>query len=192
MLRILLIDESAERADHISAGIERSGAVVAALLRSTSADLPRQVEALRPDVILIDTDSPSRDTLEHLSVLGSRAPRPVVMFARDGDDEVIRAAVKAGVAAYVVDGLDLKRLKPILAVAIARFEEQQALKRELAETARKLSERKLVERAKGLLMKTRGLDEEAAYAALRRLAMERGAPLAAVARQVIDISRILL
>ncbi len=191
MLTVLVIDESRNRAAEICAGLALAGHQVAAVLPS-ALDLPAQVQAIRPDVILIETDSPSRDTLEHLSTLGRDLPRPVIIFSHDGDGEVIRAAVKAGVAAYVVDGLETARLKPIIAVAVARFEEQQALKRELAEASKKLSDRKSIERAKGLLMKARGLDEEAAYAALRRLAMERGKTLGAVAKEVIAIAGVLL
>ena len=191
MLRVLVIDESSARAGEICAGLALAGHQVAAILPS-ALDLTAQVEAIRPDVILIETDSPSRDTLEHLSTLGRNLPRPVIIFSHDGDGGVIRAAVKAGVAAYVVDGLETSRLKPIIEVAVARFEEQQALKRELAEASRKLSDRKSIERAKGLLMKTRGLEEETAYAALRRLAMERGQTLGAVAKEVVAIAGILL
>jgi response regulator NasT len=191
MLRVLIIDESQSRAGEICAGLALAGHQVAAILPS-ALDLTTQVETIRPDVILIETDSPGRDTLEHLSTLGRDLPRPVIIFSQDGDGEVIRAAVKAGVAAYVVDGLDSARLKPIIEVAVARFEEQQALKRELAEASRKLSDRKNIERAKGLLMKSRGLDEEAAHAALRRLAMNRGKTLGDVAREVVDIAGVLL
>lgn len=119
-------------------------------------------------------------------------PRPVVMFSQDGDSETIRTAVKAGVAAYVVDGFEIERLRPVVDVAIARFEEHQALKLELAEASRKLTERKTIEKAKGILMKTRGMDEEAAYAALRKLAMEKSQPLAKVAANLIDMASLLL
>lgn len=191
MLTVLVIDESRNRAAEICAGLALAGHQVAAVLPS-ALDLPAQVQAIRPDVILIETDSPSRDTLEHLSTLERDLPRPVIIFSQDGDGGIIRAAVKAGVAAYVVDGLESARLKPIIEVAIARFEEQQALKRELAAASKKLSDRKVIERAKGLLMKARGLDEDTAYAALRRLAMERGQSLGAVAKEVVAIAGILL
>ena len=119
-------------------------------------------------MIVIDTDSPSRDVLEHLVMVSRHTPRPVVMFASDGTPATIRAATRAGVSAYVVDGLDENRIKAIVDVAVARFEELQDLRGQLAEANSKLAERKLIERAKGLLMKSRSLDEEAAYAALRR------------------------
>jgi response regulator NasT len=143
-------------------------------------------------VILIETESPSRDTLEHLGVMNREMPRPVVLFSQDGDSQTIRAAVKAGVAAYVVDGFDIDRLKPVVDVAVARFDEHQALKQELAEASRKLSERKVIEKAKGILMKTRQLDEDAAYAALRKLAMEKAQPIAQVAANLVDMAELLL
>lgn len=191
MLRVLVIDESRARAAELCAGLALAGHQVAAVLGS-AADLTAEIEALRPDVILIETDSPSRDTLENLAVMNSAMPRPVIIFAREGEPDTIRAAVKAGVAAYVVDGLDPSRLKPVIDVAVAQFEEHQAMKTELAAATKKLSERKLIERAKGILMKSRQLDEEAAYAALRKLAMERSKPLAQVAQDLIDMAKYLL
>lgn len=191
MLRVLVVDESRSRAAEICAGLALAGHQVAAVLAS-AADLSAQIEAIRPDVILIETDSPSRDTLENLAVMNAAMPRPVIIFAHESDEDTIRAAVKAGVAAYVVDGLDPQRLKPVIDVAVASFDEHQALRKELAAATKKLSDRKLVERAKGLLMKSRGLDEAEAYAALRKLAMERAKPMAAVAQDLIDMAKYLL
>lgn len=191
MLRILIIDESRARAAELCAGLVTAGHQVAAVLPSI-LDLTAQIESIRPDVILIETDSPSRDTLEHLSVMSRDMPRPVVMLTSEGDSDVMRAAFKAGVSAYIVDNLDLARLKPIVDVAIARFEEHQQLRLELAAATKKLSERKIVEKAKGILMKTRGLDEEAAYAALRKLAMARAQPLGKAAEDVVAMAKLLL
>jgi response regulator NasT len=168
----------------------QAGHQVAAVL-PTALDLIERIEEIEPDIILIETESPSRDTLEHLAVMNQTMPRPVVMFSSDRDSQTIRSAVKAGVAAYVVDGFDIGRLEPVIEVAIARFEEHQALKHELAEASRKLSERKTIEKAKGILMKTRGMDEDAAYAALRKMAMEKSQPLAKVAADLIDMARLL-
>ncbi len=190
-LKILVIDESRQRAGEICAGLALAGHQVLAVLANTD-DLAGQVAQIRPDVILIDTESPSRDTLEHLATMERDMPRPVVIFAQASDPATIRRAIGAGVAAYVVDGLEPGRLEPVIDVAIARFESHQALKQELAEATQKLSDRKLIDRAKGLLMKTRGLDEEAAYAALRRLAMDRGQPLSAAAKDVIAVAKLLL
>lgn len=191
MLRILIIDESRSRAAELCAGLAMAGHQVAAVLPS-ALDLTAQIEAIKPDVILIETDSPSRDTLENLAVMEREMPRPVIILTQESDEAVMRAAFKAGVSAYVVDNLDLARLKPIVDVAIARFEEHQKLKQELAVATRKLSERKIVEKAKGILMKTRGLDEDQAYAALRKLAMERAQPLGKVAGDLVAMARVLL
>jgi response regulator NasT len=191
MLRVLVIDESRQRAAGICAGLALAGHQVAAVLPS-AWDLAAQVETIKPDVILIETASPSRDTLEHLSAMNRDAPRPVVIFAQEGEAGVIRAALRAGVSAYVVDGLDPGRIKPVIEVALARFDEYQALRRELDDTSRKLSERKLIDRAKGILMRTRAMGEEEAYHALRKLAMERGITVADVSRNVIDMAQLLL
>lgn len=191
MARILVIDESQQRAVEICAGLIKVGHQVAAVLPS-ALELIARIEEIRPDVILIETESPSRDSLEHLAVMNRDMPRPVVMFSQDGERGTIRSAIQAGVAAYVVDGFDPERLASVVEVAVAHFEEHQALKRELAETSRKLSERKVVEKAKGLLMKSRGMDEDAAYKALRKLAMERSQPLAAVAANLVDMAKLLL
>ncbi|MGH8616892.1 MAG: ANTAR domain-containing response regulator [Burkholderiales bacterium] len=188
--RVLIVDDVVERAEVVETALRSAGYVVAALVPAT-ADLYAEVERLKPDVIIIDVDSPDRDTLEHLAVLSSSAPRPVVMFTQDDDSDKIREAVRAGVSAYIVDGLEGARVKPILDVAIARFEQFQALRRELDETGEKLAERKLIERAKGLLMKSRGLTEEEAYRALRKQAMTSNTRLADVARQVTALSDLL-
>ena len=191
MLTVLVIDESRTRAGDICAGLALAGYQVAAIL-ADSGSLSAEVERCQPDVILIDTESPSRDTLEHLATMNKDMPRPVVLFTHEDGQDTIRDAVRAGVSAYVVDGLDPKRIKHIVEVARARFEDTQSLRRELDEVSRKLGDRKLVDKAKGLLMKTRGMDEEAAYHALRKLAMERGQTMAKVARDVIDMAKLLL
>lgn len=190
MLRILIIDESQSRAAELSGGLAIAGHQVAAVLPS-ALDLTAQIEKIKPDVILIETDSPSRDTLENLAVMDRDMPRPVIILTQDDDQALMRSAFKAGVSAYVVDNLDLARLKPIVDVAIARFESHQSLKQELAVATRKLSERKLVEKAKGILMKTRSLDEEQAYAALRKLAMERAQPLGKIAGDLVAMAKLL-
>lgn len=191
MLTVLVIDESRTRAGDICAGLALAGYQVAAIL-ADSDNLTAEVEKLQPDVILIDTESPSRDTLENLAVMNHDMPRPVVIFTADDGQDAIRDAVKAGVSAYIVDGLDPKRIKPIVEVARARFEDTQALRRELDEVSRKLSDRKLVDKAKGVLMKARGLDEDGAYHAIRKLAMERGQSMSKVAGDIIDMAKLLL
>lgn len=191
LLSVLVIDESHSRATEICAGLVAAGYQVAALMPDT-LDLAERVQRLRPDVILIETDSPSRDTLEHLAVLGQAMPRPVLMFARDRDSRIIREAMRAGVSAYVVDGLQVERIQPLVEVAMARFEEYRELRLERDAAMRKLSDRITIDRAKGVLMKARGMDEDAAYNALRKLAMDRGQPLFDVASDVLAMAKVLL
>lgn len=185
-----MVDESPERAEILRDGLGRAGYEVTATLTSPLA-LLKTIEDLKPDVIVVDTDSPSRDVLEHLVVVTQHTPRPVVMFATDSNPERIREAVRAGVSAYVVDGLEAPRVKAIIDVAVARFEDFQRLRSELAEANLKLDERKVIERAKGMLMKSRGLDEDAAYGLLRKFAMDRKLKLAQVAQQLIDAAALL-
>lgn len=189
-LRVMVVDDAAERAEVVQRALRSAGYEVIAHVTSTF-DLHRQVSDLKPDVIIIDTESPDRDTLENLSLVKRDAPRPVVMFTNDGDNRKIREAVRAGVSAYVVDGLAADRVRPIIDVAVARFEQFQALRSELEETEGRLADRKLIERAKGILMKSAKLGEEEAYRALRKQAMERNLQLVEVARQVIAVSELL-
>jgi response regulator NasT len=189
-VRVLLIDDTRPRARVLRKALEDAGYEVVHAGAAPLA-LLKSVERLQPEVIIIDVDSPSRDVLEHIVVMSQNAPRPIVMFARDPAQATIREAVKAGVSAYVVDGLEAARVKPIIDVACARFEEFQRLRGELAQAREHLSERKLVERAKGILMHRRGLTEQAAYAALRGMAMDRKQRLAQVARGVIEAAELL-
>jgi two-component system, response regulator / RNA-binding antiterminator len=184
-MRVLVVHESAGRVEMLRAALLLVGYEVAASL-SSPLTLLKTAEQLKPDVIVIDTDSPSRDVLEHLAMLGRHTPRPVVMFTSDGSEAAIRAATRAGVTAYVVDGLDETRIKTIVDVAVARFEEMQELRDQLAEATTQLAERKVIERAKGLLMKSRNLDEQAAFAALRKAAMDRKLKLSEVAQRIVD------
>lgn len=190
MSRVLVFDESHQRAEILREGLTLAGHEVVAILES-GLELIRAVESLRPDVIIVDTDSPSRDVLEHIVMISRDQPRPIVMFASDAGNDTIREAVRAGVSAYVVDGMDVTRIKPIIDVAVARFDEFQGLKTELAAATEKLTERKLVERAKGILMKKRGMSEDEAYNSLRKLAMDRNKRLAEVAQQLIDMADLL-
>lgn len=191
MLKILVIDEIQERALEICEGLTRAGHMVAAVLPD-AFNLHDQVQQLAPDVVLINTESPSRDTLENLAVLDRKMPRPVLMFSEDDADDVIRQAMRAGVSSYVVDGLSPDRLQSLLKVATLRFDEYQALRQERDDAQRKLSERVQVDRAKGILMKSRNMTEDEAYHALRKLAMERGRKIGEVAEQIISAADILL
>jgi two-component system, response regulator / RNA-binding antiterminator len=189
-VRVLVVDESPERAELLREGLADAGYEVAASISSPLA-LLKTIERLQPDIIVIDTESPSRDVLEHLVVMSQHTPRPVVMFANDAEPEKIREATRAGVSAYVVNGLSKERIKAIVDVAVARFDEMQSLRTQLAEANQKLTDRKLVERAKGVLMKTRNLDEDSAYALLRKMAMDRKLRLADVAQKLVDAADLL-
>ncbi|RTL29089.1 MAG: ANTAR domain-containing protein, partial [Rhodocyclaceae bacterium] len=161
MLRVLVVDSSRERAADVCAAVALAGHQVAAVL-SNAFDLSEQVLATKPDVIFIQADSPSRDTLEHLAIMNRDCPRPVLLFSQDSDSAAIRRAVKAGVSSYVVDSVSSERLDSLVEVAIAQFEAFQHLRAERDDATRKLSERIVVDKAKGVLMKARGLDEDAA------------------------------
>jgi response regulator NasT len=154
-------------------------------------EMLRTIQSHQPDLVLIDTESPSRDVLEQLAAVSANAPRPVVMLSGDAHDDAIRAALGVGVSAYVVDSIDPRRLGPIMRVAIERFRGEQALREELESTRTQLAERKQVERAKGILMKQRGCTEEEAFASLRSLAMQRGLRLGEIAQQVIDVAGLM-
>jgi response regulator NasT len=190
-LTVLVVDPTPGRASSLAAALATLQGIQVACTIDSPLELMARVAEHRPDVVLIDTESPSRDVLEQLAVVNASAPRPVVMFTDDAGDEAIRAAIRAGVSAYIVDGLSAGRLEPILRVAIERFTEEQRLRAELLETKGKLADRKLIERAKGILMRQRGMSEDDAFAALRRHAMERGLKLADAARQLIDIASLL-
>lgn len=190
-LRVLLVDETFERAALLKHALQEAGCCIAAHVFA-SADLPGLVRELEPDVIILDTESPDRDTLEHLCVISRDQPRPIVMFTHDDDSNKIRAAIRAGVSAYVVNGLESERLRPIMEVAIARFNEFQVMRHELKKVEGQLAERKNVDRAKGILMKQRGWSEDESYQALRKMAMDKSVRLGEVARQVIAMADLLI
>ena len=189
-MRVLVVDESDERAALLREALTAAGHEVADSITSP-IELLRAVEKQKPDVIVNDTDSPTRDVLEHVVMVSQSSPRPIVMFSSDAGGAAIRDAVRAGVSAYIVDGLDVNRVHSIVEVACARFDEYQKLRFELSEANLKLSERKLIERAKGLLMKQRGLEEDQAFHVLRRAAMDRKLRLGEVAQQLIDAADLL-
>jgi response regulator NasT len=191
MLRVLLVDDTPGRVSGLKAALSAVEGVEVACALDSPMELLDEVARHRPDIVLIETQSPSRDVLEQLAAVSEAAPRPVVVFTEDGQGEAIRSAIRAGVSAYIVDGLAPGRLDPIMRVAMERFEVDQRLRAELEDTRSRLSERKLVDKAKGILMKHRALDEDGAYSALRSLAMERGVRIGEAARQVIDAASLL-
>lgn len=189
-LRVMIVDETPERAALIEAALVEGGYEVVGCVFGR-ADLQEKINEVLPDVIIVDMESPDRDTLEDMSRIGRHTPRPTVMFVDRSDAESIRAAVQAGVSAYVVGGLSGDRVRPILEVAVARFHEFQRLRSELESAKTDLEERKVIERAKGILMKSRGLSEEEAFRMLRKAAMDRKVRLATVAREVVGAAELL-
>ncbi len=189
-LRVLLIDDGAHRVGSIRDELTRQGHLVVGVVDSALA-IHDCVLRLQPDVVIVDSESPSRDTLEHLAAVSSTSPRPVVVFSEDASQGPMQQALKAGVSAYVIAGLQPQRLTPVLQVAIARFEQDRALREQLGEAQAQLSERKLIERAKGILMDEVGLTEEQAFRHLRKLAMDRGQRIAQVAERIIDARDLL-
>lgn len=186
-LRILLIDNDSQRAELVRKALRQEGHEVISQ-RPDATGLTAAVARDEPDMVIIDMDLPDRDTLENMSTLNTHAPRPIVFFANEpGDRATIQAAVRAGVSAYVVDGLQPARVRSIIDTAVARFEAFQSLRNELAETRTALEERKLIERAKGLIMKREGCDEETAYGLLRTSAMDHSERLVVIAQRVIEM-----
>lgn len=190
MLRLLLVNDTDRPIGKLRDALEHAGYTVIAEVNGAAA-LLLAVEQQRPDVVIIDTESPSRDTLEQLAVMGHAAPRPVVMFADQHEPQVIRDAVAVGVTAYIVDHVTVEKLAPIIDVALARFEEEARLRKRLADAEQQLADRKLIDRAKGLLMDRRGLTEAQAFEALRSQAMKQGLRIAEVARQLLAMSDLL-
>lgn len=189
-LRVLLIGDGARHVDIIRDELKRQGHEVVGVVNSATL-IHDIVLRLTPDVVIVDSESPTRDTLENLAVLSSTSPRPVVVFSEDAAQDTMRRALKAGVSAYVIDGLKPERLTPVLQVAIARFEQEHELRAQLAQAQNQVSERKLIERAKSLLMRDSSMSEDQAHKHLRRLAMDRGMRLADVAQRVIDAHGLL-
>lgn len=185
----MLVDEEPGRSAVLERALQDNGYEVVARI-GTDEDLLGKVRTIQPDMIIIDMQSPDRDTLESMHMINREQPKPIVMFAENSDNVTIADAVKAGVSAYVVDGLNAKRIQPIMEVAIARFREFQALKDELAKTKTDLADRKLIDRAKGIIMMQRKCTEDDAYKALRKLAMDRNDKLANVAKSVIEVAKL--
>lgn len=191
MLKVLIVDFDAKRSNPLKQSLIDNGFEVIAHVQS-SINLDKQCSELKPDVVIVDIDSPCRDTLENICLLSTYDARPIVMFSHDGDKEKIKAATRAGVSAYVVGTIASERLTPLIDAAIARFDEFQNLRSELTLAHSKLEDRKVIERAKGLLIKQRNLDEEQAYSMLREMAMKRNMKLADLAKQLVEAAKMLI
>jgi len=203
-LRIVVVAPDLAIADphdeHAVLQAERSRALRIGLLENNFnlvATLPadvflsERIAQLQPDMIIVDAESDARDVLEHIVIATRDERRPIVMFTEDQDLESMEAAVEAGVSAYVVAGLQGERIKPVLQVALAQFRREQKLLEELSDTKSKLAERKVIERAKGLLMERQRFTEEQAYQKLRSMAMSKNLKLSEVAQRILDVEDLL-
>jgi response regulator NasT len=178
------------RSRSLRIGLLEAGCNIVAVL-PVDAFLPDRLAQLQPDMIIVDAESQARDTLEHVVMATRDARRPIVMFTEDSDTSHVREAIAAGVTAYVVAGLAPERVKPVLEVALARFEHEEMLRRELADARSQLADRKLLDRAKGLLMKRHQIGEPEAYARLRKAAMDKGLKMTEVAQRIVDAAELL-
>jgi response regulator NasT len=189
-MRIVIIDDSGLRATVLEDGLREAGYDDIHIVPPRGGFVAR-LERMAPDVVLMDLGSPSRDTLEEMLAVSRALARPVAMFVDQSDENMIGAAIDAGVSAYVVDGLRKERVKPVLELAVRRFRAFARMQAELEEARTALSDRKLVDRAKAILMQQRGLSEPDAYALLRSTAMNRGRKIVEIAQALITASDLL-
>lgn len=189
-LSILVIDENRLRAAVIEEGLRDAGYDNLTIVHDV-AGIARRIAEVNPDVIVIDLENPNRDMLENMFQLSKAVKRPIAMFVDRSDQAAIEAAVDAGVSAYVVDGLKRERVKPILDMAISRFNAFARMAHELQEARTELESRKLIDRAKGILMTTRGLSEADAYALLRKTAMNQNRKISEIAESLITAAGLL-
>jgi response regulator NasT len=183
-------ETEAERSRSLRIGLLENGYNIVAVLPA-DVFLPERLAQIQPDMIIVDAESQARDTLEHVVMATRDARRPIVLFTQDEDTTHVGDAIAAGVTAYVVAGLAADRVKPVLDVAFARFQHEERLRRELADARTELSDRKTIDRAKGILISRHGMTEEEAYSRLRKTAMDKGIKLAEVAQRLIDVSDLL-
>jgi response regulator NasT len=183
-------DAATLRAHALNAGLQEAGYDIIASLPA-DMHLPEQIAQLQPDMIIIDAESDARDVLEHIVIATRDERRPIVMFTEDDDPSTMERAMEAGVSAYIVAGLQAERVKPVLNVALARFKQEQKLLAELDDTRHKLAERKVIDRAKGLLMTRHHMTEDQAYQKLRSMAMNKNLKLAEIAQRILDVEDLL-
>ena len=197
-LRVLQIDEGLSRSDILAQSIFETGNEVIARI-NVDSNIMQVVEKYDPDLLMIDMTYPNKKILEMLAYINDFIPRPIVFFADHSENDIINLVVKAGVSAFVVDGLSAQRIKPVIELAIIRFSQTQKIRNELKQTKENLVkteetlvERKIVDKAKGILMKQRGMDEEMAYKTLRTLAMNQNKKMGMVAKELIDVAGLLI
>jgi two-component system, response regulator / RNA-binding antiterminator len=189
-LRVAIVEENSIRAAILLDGLRDAGIADVEVI-DTMTHMLRRLSTMDPDVIIIGIENPSRDVLEQMFQVSKLVSRPVAMFVDRSDEGMIQAAVEAGVSAYVVDGLRKERVKAIVEMAVSRFNAFDRLQRELVEARNELASRKIIERAKGILMKSRQLPEEEAYALLRQTAMNEKRKLVDIAQSVVTAASLL-
>ena len=197
-LRVLQIDEGLSRSDILAQSIFETGNEVIARI-NVDSNVMQVVEKYEPDLLMIDMTSPNEKILEMLAYINDFMPRPIVFFADHSENDIINLVIKAGVSAFVVDGLSAQRIKPVIELAIIRFSQTQKIRNELKQTKENLIkteetlvERKVIDKAKGILMKQRDMDEELAYKTLRTLAMNQNKKIGMVAKELIDVAGLLI
>jgi two-component system, response regulator / RNA-binding antiterminator len=190
LLKIVIVDESPIRAAILEEGLREAGFMAVERL-SDMNNLLMRIHAIDPDVILIDLENPSRDTLEQMFQVSRVVRRPVAMFVDQSDTASIQASVDAGVSAYIVDGLKKERIKSILDLCISRFNAFSKLQSELERAKTDLEDRKTLDRAKGILMKSKGLTEDEAYRLMRSAAMREKKKIADIAAAIITAAELL-
>jgi response regulator NasT len=188
--KIVIVDESPIRAAILEEGLREAGYTGVVHIREMQS-LLSQIYALDPDVIVIDLENPSRDVLEQMFQVSRAVRRPIAMFVDQSDAASIQASVDAGVSAYIVDGLKKERLKPILDLCISRFNAFSKLQNELDRAKSALEDRKVIDRAKGILMKLKGLTEDEAYVLLRSTAMREKKKIGEIAQSILTASELL-
>jgi two-component system, response regulator / RNA-binding antiterminator len=189
-LCIVIVEKDRDRALAIVDSLSEAGDYDITVF-GDEVGLQRKIADRNPDLVLIDAGNPSRDSIEELTVASAPMQRPVAMFVDESDRDLTQAAIEAGVSAYVVAGLSANRIRPVLDAAIARFHMMQKMRVELAETRRALEERKVIDRAKGIVMRAKAVSEDEAYALMRKAAMDQGKKLAEVAQALVTAAELL-
>lgn len=187
--KVMLIDEDSSKTEMLTSSLNEAGFEVVGRV-ACDDDILSGIQVCDPDVLVIDMESPDDYIFNQLIEINKESPKPMVFFADKGESDVIKKAVKAGVSAFIVDGLTARRIKPVIELAIERFIEMQSLYKKLAESKENLEERKIIERAKGILMSRKGVSEDEAYTSLRKLAMEQNKKLVNIANNVIEMSEL--
>jgi response regulator NasT len=190
MLRVLLVDDTGKDVSVLHDALTAAGHEIVGKVE-TALDLIALMERTSPDIIIVDTESPSRDVLEQIALVSRNTPRPIVMFTEDGDQEQIERAFSSGVTTYIVEGLQPARVRSILDVARARFAAEQALREELEKAKGELAARKVIEKAKGILQESRQVSEQEAYSLMRKMAMDKQVSLMEISEQIIAARNLL-